>query len=439
MTGKKQVKKPKAWVVTVDMGYGHQRAAYPLRHLAYRGSIVNANTYAGIPHKDRKIWKQSREMYEKISRFKKIPLVGNAAFAIFDTFQAIEPFYPKRDLSKPTLQLRQVYGLIHKGWGKALIQKLGKNPLPLITTFFIPAYMAEEHGYPGDIYLVVCDADVSRAWAPLKPRDSRIHYLAPSRRVVERLQLYGVPKERISYTGFPLPLENIGTRKRVFLKSAVSKRIGNLDPRSVYRKQYHATLAEHMGKNTISKKTIKPLTLMFAVGGVGAQRELGAQIIESLRSELGKGKVRLNLVAGVHNDVNRFFKKTLANNGLSNRIGKNISIIYAETKNTYFTKFNHALRTTDILWTKPSELSFYCALGLPIIIAPPIGSQEKYNRKWLKSIGAGMDQEDPHYTNEWLSDWVNSGWFAEAAMQGYLEAQQMGVYNIEEVLLCNGS
>ena len=28
------------------------------------------------------------------------------------------------------------------------------------------------------------------------------------------------------------------------------------------------------------------------------------------------------------------------------------------------------MRTTDILWTKPSELSFYCGLGIPIIMAP---------------------------------------------------------------------
>ena len=27
----------KAWVVAVDMGYGHQRAAYPLKDIAYGG------------------------------------------------------------------------------------------------------------------------------------------------------------------------------------------------------------------------------------------------------------------------------------------------------------------------------------------------------------------------------------------------------------------
>ena len=50
----------KAWVVTVDMGYGHQRAAYPLHSIAY-GKIITANNYPGIPDKDKFIWENSKE------------------------------------------------------------------------------------------------------------------------------------------------------------------------------------------------------------------------------------------------------------------------------------------------------------------------------------------------------------------------------------------
>ena len=39
----------KAWVVAVNMGYGHQRAAHPLRDLAYKGQVICANDYDGIP------------------------------------------------------------------------------------------------------------------------------------------------------------------------------------------------------------------------------------------------------------------------------------------------------------------------------------------------------------------------------------------------------
>ncbi len=50
----------KAWVVAVNMGYGHQRTAYPLKEFAEEGKIINANDYEGIPEKDRKIWESSR-------------------------------------------------------------------------------------------------------------------------------------------------------------------------------------------------------------------------------------------------------------------------------------------------------------------------------------------------------------------------------------------
>lgn len=45
---RKDITKAKAWVVDVNMGYGHQRTAYPLRKLAPRGKVIHANDYHGI-------------------------------------------------------------------------------------------------------------------------------------------------------------------------------------------------------------------------------------------------------------------------------------------------------------------------------------------------------------------------------------------------------
>ncbi|MCX6765079.1 MAG: hypothetical protein NT148_00880, partial [Candidatus Nealsonbacteria bacterium] len=160
----------KAWIISASMGYGHQRTAYPLREIAYGGNVINANDYDGIPDKDKNFWRSSKVFYEFISDFKKIPLIGEAAFNIFDYFQQIPAFYPRRDLSKPTFSLRKNYSFIKNGWGKDLISKLKKNPMPIVSTFFTPAFMAEEFKYPGDIYCVICDADISRTWAPLKPQ-----------------------------------------------------------------------------------------------------------------------------------------------------------------------------------------------------------------------------------------------------------------------------
>jgi hypothetical protein len=431
---KETIKKTKAWILTVDMGYGHQRAVHPLRHLAHKG-IINANTYRGLPATDRHIWKSSRESYEFMARFKRVPVIGSTAWKIFDAFQRIASFYPKRDLSGPTLQLRGTMRMIEKDrWGEKLIESLKSKNLPFVTSFFIPAYMAEFFNYPGEIYLIVCDADISRAWAPLRPTMSRIKYFAPTQRVVERLKLYGVNPENIYLTGFPLPMENLGDKRLAVLKHDLGQRLINLDPNKIYIKEYKKTIVKQLGKKNFVEKPHHPLTLMFAVGGAGAQRELGIEIITSLKERIINKEIQINLVAGVHNEVATYFKKELRRLGLSGEIGKTIHIILASNKIDYFSKFNQALRTTDILWTKPSELCFYCALGIPIIMATPIGSQEDFNQEWLRKLGAGIRQYEPRYCGEWLFDWIKSGWLAEAAMRGFIEAPQSGVFKIEKII-----
>lgn len=294
--------------------------------------------------------------------------------------------------------------------------------------------MAEEHGYPGEIYLVVADADVSRAWAPLKPSHSKIKYLVPTKRVYERIQLYGVKKENIYLTGFPLPHENVGGADLKTLKKDLGKRLVNLDPNNQYIPKYRRTLVRHLGKNNIPKSVRRPLTIMFAVGGAGAQREVGIGITRSLQQYIKNGSVKLILVAGVHDDVRSYFEEEISKLTMHSCLGKCIQILYSPDKAGYFEQFNQALRNTDVLWTKPSELSFYCALGIPIIMSDPLGSQEKFNRKWLRAIGAGIVQEKTTYTDEWLFDWLESGWLAEAAMQGFLEAPKYGTYNIQKII-----
>lgn len=424
-----------AWVVAVDMGYGHQRAAYPLRHLAKDG-VLNANIYRGIPSEDKKLWQQSRMFYEFISRFKKVPLVGEAAFALFDHLQEIPKYYPKRDLSQPTFQLKRLYSLIEKKqWGKHLIRKLERSePLPLITTFFVPAFMAEIFKYPGDIYLLVTDSDMSRMWVPLDPRKSEIKFLAPSYRVAKRLRYYGARSENIFLTGFPLPTENLGSEKLEVVKADLGKRLYNLDPRKKYLRHYYEVIEEQLGKKNVPKKASHPLTVTFAIGGAGAQRELGAKILKSLQRKITQHEIRLVLVSATHHEAYEYFKDQVKELGLTHELGKYILIVDHQTKHDAFVAFNKILRQTDILWTKPSELSFYTALGLPIVMSDPIGSQEKFNQRWLTTMASGTTQEDPAYAEEWLFDWLNSGWFAEAAMQGFLQAPKFGTFNIQKIL-----
>ncbi len=437
-------KKSRAYIITVDMGYGHQRAAYPLKDIATRPAsiplddglaIVSANTYPGIPRSDKRRWESGRTLYETISRMKKVPIIGTGLFGLMNYLQRIEPFYPKRDLSAPTAQVKQIYHMIRGGWGRDLIEKLNEEPLPFVTTFFSTAFFAEEHGYKGEIYCLCTDTDISRAWAPLTPAKSRINYFAPNKRVAQRLQLYGIRPEKIFVTGFPLPKENIGGKDLHILKERLANRLVNLDPQKRYYSKYHHTVKHYLGAAYMTTKSDHPLTITFAVGGAGAQRDIGIQILDSLHKKIDEGEIMLNLVAGARKDVFDYYQREVRRLHLDKKHAGNIQIIYAEKKSEYFEKFNKALLTTDILWTKPSELSFYAALGLPIIMAPGIGSQEDFNKAWLHAVNAGFEQEDAHYTHEWLFDWLDSGWLAQAAMEGFMNAPRNGAYHIGEVVL----
>ncbi|MCB9798905.1 hypothetical protein H6758_04225 [Candidatus Nomurabacteria bacterium] len=435
----------KAYILTVDMGYGHQRAVYPLYDIGAvppqipidpKYPVISANVYPGIPKVDRIRWEGGRNIYETISRMKKLPVVGKYVFGILDYLQRIEPFYPRRDLSAPTAQLKQIYRMIHRGWGKDLIEKLNHKPLPLITSFFNTAFFAEEHGYKEDIYCLCTDTDIARAWVPLEPKKSRIIYFAPSKRVKDRLMLYGVSPEKIYVTGFPLPKENIGDKKNnKTLRETLGCRIAHLDPHGIYQQKYSGLIDNYLGKQFCRVDQKHVLTIAFAVGGAGAQRDIGITILQSLRGYIDSGQVRLILVAGSRPDVYKYYQQEMVRLGLEKECGRCIEILYADNKAEYFRKFNEMLKTTDILWTKPSELSFYAGLGLPIIMAPTVGSQEDFNKAWLHSIGAGFEQEDPRYTDQWLFDWLSSGWLAQAAMEGFLDAPQNGAYHIENIVL----
>lgn len=425
-----------AWVVSVNMGYGHARAAHGLEDLAY-GDIITANDYPGIPSQDRKLWSSSRNAYEFISRLQPIPGIGKMAFGVLDYLQRIPEFYPRRDLSEPTAQLKYVYRLIRKKkLGKHLVEKLAKRKrLPLVSTFFNMGFAAEEHGYPEDIYLVTTDADISRAWAPMDPKKSRIKYFASNGRVVERLKLYGVRDENIFLTGFPLPKRLIGGPESSVVKPDLAARICNLDPNGVFISKYQKVLNDELGAELCQFQKKHHLTVTFAVGGAGAQRELGIRIVKSLKKEILRERLVVHLIAGTRKEVAAYFTKELKKMSLSGMIGKGVFVHVHRTRDDYFKHFDKLLRDTDILWTKPSELSFYCGIGLPIVMAPPIGSQEDFNKLWLETaVNAGTSQLNPDYANEWLFDWINSGGLAKYAWNGYIEAPTHGAYRIEAVL-----
>jgi hypothetical protein len=425
--------KKKLHLVSVDMGYGHQRAAYPFLD-SCDNCLITANNYEEASKEEKNIWEKDKKNYEIISRFKKIPVIGEAVFSFMDYFQKIDSFYPRRDLSKNSLQQLYFFKKIKKGLGKNLITKLNKNPLPILTTFFSVVYSAEYYNYGGKVYCILCDSDISRAWAPVDPSKSNTIYLAPNKRVKERLVLYGVKKDNVYVTGFPLPEENIGKNKEI-LKNDLKRRLAVLDPNFYYINKYKKLIESYLCPISEIKKSKDPLNITFAVGGAGAQKELGITIVKRLKNKIKNKEVKINLIAGARKDVFDYFNEELKKLFLYK--DSFVKVIYNPDKIEYFKEFNLVIRNTDILWTKPSELSFYSGLGLPIIMSKTIGSQEDYNRRWLLGIGSGVDSKNPENCEEWLFDFINSGWLAEAAMNGFLNAPQDGTENIKSIVLNN--
>jgi hypothetical protein len=421
----------KIWLVSADMGLGHQRAAFPLEYLAKDG-IQTANDPQNTGPGEAKLWKSLQASYEFISRSREIPGIGPPLFGLMNTMFRIPPFYPLRDLSKASPNNYLIDYLIKRGLCRTLIEKINSNLLPLISTFYAPALAAEQSGY-SPVYVIICDADLNRAWVPTNPKSSKIIYFAPCGRVMRRLRQYGIPDDRIFITGFPLPKENIGSPDMEILKADMLARLRRLDPKNKFSSIFGPVVDRLLGIMPPAGNG-DPVTISFAVGGAGAPIEIGQQLATGLKQGILDGKFRLKLIAGMSRIAERSFTEYLLKLGL-NPVGNNgVEIICEDTLPAYFERFNKTLRMTDILWTKPSELCFYSGLGIPIIMAPSLGAQEDKNRRWLSDKSCAIPQYNPLQAGEWLNDMIRDGILAEKAFNGFVKNRKLGIYKIEEVL-----
>ena len=413
-------------VVAIEMGYGHLRPARSLAHeLGVQVLHTDRPPLADVEEQRR--WQATRRLYESISRISGIPWVGPPLRGVLNSITDIPNLYPFRDLSGATLGVKLLERSARQGLGRSIVSYLRKHDLALLTTFYSPAVLADFHGYDR-IHCVVTDSDVNRVWAPIKPETTKIHYFAPTERVVRRLRAYGVPKSRIELTGFPLPHSLVGGPDGPTLRKNLLQRLARLDPTQAFRQSFAADLA-HLGP---LPDTNEPPHLVFAVGGSGAQAELSASFLPSLRPLLERRRLRLTLVAGVRADVKARFEDELLRAGLSPQLGRGVEVLYEPVLDTYFERFDALLAATDILWTKPSELVFYAALGIPLLLAPPVGIHESYNLRWARENGAGLKQRDARVIGARLLDHLADGNLASAAWAGYRRLPSRGLYRISE-------
>lgn len=419
----------RAWVVAADMGYGHQRAVYPLRGIA-EGGIITVGRNDAASRTEKRLWSRMLMAYEGLSRAHGIPVIGKPIFSLLDSLLRIPSLYPMRNLSHRTFQVQLLTSLVDKGLCQGMLERIGARKLPVVTSFFAPA-LAVDSRTDHRIFCIICDADLNRVWVAAEPWKSRIVYFAPCGKAARRLRAYGVPEDRILLTGFPLPDELVGGRDMTALRAMLGRRLRTLDPASRFWPMHDRNLEHYLGPENCTADPHHVLTITFAVGGAGAQKEIGARIVASLRNRIKAGGLRLNLLAGTRPEVRDYF---YAVKDAHTPGAPGLQVIFADTLEEYFTRFSETIKETDILWTKPSEISFYTALGLPIIMTPALGSQEKFNRRWLQEIGAGIRQEDPDYADEWVFDKLRDGIFAGLAWSGFLRARKLGLYRIQEVL-----
>jgi len=423
---------PQLELVSIDMGYGHLRPAYALSEYLGDLPVSLADQPPLSTLEEQKLWKRARTLYEGLSRASRVPLVGPFLGDVLHGITSIPSLYPLRDLSQRTPAVRLLEAAAQKGLGAGLAARLERSHARLLTTFFAPAVLSDLYGCE-NIFCVVTDSDINRIWAPINPRSSNIIYLAPSLRVRRRLKAYGVPGKRIEVTGYPLPHELVGENAEN-LRHNLRRRLVALDPKLRFLRETQNEISHFLGE--LPERSATPPHLVFAVGGAGAQSELVDAFLPSLSHLIRRGKLHLTLVAGLRAEIAaRFAQAIIKAELLPEQESGKINILLESDHKAYFRSFNALLARADILWTKPSELTFFGALGLPLLLSWPVGSHERSNRQWAVSAGAALKQGDPRHAGEWLSEMLKDGTLAGNAWSGYMRLPKFGLYRIADLVV----
>lgn len=420
--------KPPVVVVAIEMGYGHLRPAYALAD--YLGVPVLMSDRAPLADaSEQRRWALVRYAYETVSRMSHVPWVGAPMRRVLDSVTSIPHLFPLRDLSGPTTAAVLLDTLITRyGLGHGLVQHLRHTGGTLLTTFYAPAVAADRLG-ASRVFCLVTDTDLNRIWVPVNPSQSGIHYLAPSHRAIRRLRSYGVPAKRIHFTGFPLPDSLLGGREVPVLRRNLAARLVRLDPEGTFRRETREDIGRFLGDLPEAVEG-RPPHLVFAVGGAGAQADLPRLFLPGFRRMLLDGRLRMTLVAGVRQDVEeRLYEAVLASR-LEDAIGRGLTIWRQPDLASYYRAMEGLLAETDILFTKPSEMVFFAALGIPLILSWPVGVHERYNRRWAQEHGVGLRQRDPRFIADHLAEWLADGTLAAAAWSGFLHLPKRGLYEI---------
>jgi hypothetical protein len=418
----------KPMVLAVSMGYGHLRAAKPIADLfGVPVSRADEAPFAGAAELER--WRKTRAWYEWVSRAATHPGLGAIPRLLLDKLTDIPPRDLPADLSQPTRGARYLKKLIDQGFGATLALRVREANVPVVTTFYAVALMLENR-VDVPIYCVVTDSDINRVWAPVDSRHTRIRFLVPCEEVASRLYAYGVPEAQVRVTGFPLPAALVGGRERTQIKHSLERRLARLDPLGTFDQTFHDPVASALGP---IREASGPIQLMFAVGGAGAQAGLVEGLLPAVAPLVDQGELGLLLVAGVRPRVREHFERVVRQTGLERHLGKAIRILACDSLGDYLARFEAELSEADLLLTKPSELTFCAALGLPLLLSAPVGVHEERNQQWAAQYSAALDLPEIGKVGWWLRARLADGSLARIAWNGYTRLTATGVYDIAEL------
>jgi hypothetical protein len=239
-----------------------------------------------------------------------------------------------------------------------------------------------------------------------------------------------VKVENVQVTGFPLPHSLLGGSELPAAKANLAARLVRLDPRGEFRRAYDAEVRAVLGELPALDDLVPHL--VFAVGGAGAQANLAEFFVPSMTRALVEGRWRITLVAGVREEVKRRFETLIG--ALPDAARANVDILFEPNVERYFDRFEERLARADVLFTKPSEMTFYGALGLPLVLSAPVGAHERFNRRWAREAGAGLKARDARFAQGWLDEWLEDGTLAGAAWNGFRRLPNLGLYRIADAV-----
>jgi hypothetical protein len=411
-------------IVAVEMGYGHLRPAYTLAD-SFGVEVIRMDVPPMTDRIETVVWNAARKLYNGLSRAHEWTAIGPAAKLVLESITEIAPLHNHSTPQPANLITRLADGLSGAIIGRRLRAMASESGRTVIATYPAAA-MTVNNAKGARVFCLATDTDLNRAWASSNPENASIDYFAPVERVAKRLRSFGVPDRRIHLTGFPLPSKLAGQAQ-----AALARRLFRLDPKLVFNRNAPRE-ASALTQYLEQPLSARPISMTIAIGGAGAQTRQVGKILQALRGRILDGDLKLTLVAGIRPDVAGILHRMVQSAHLSANIHAGIEILVSENFEDYFHRFNECLADTDVLWTKPSELVFYASLGLPILLAAPVGDQEHANRNWLLSNDAALDAGDPDSMDLKLEDLLATGELCRIAWNAYSRLDRNGTARIQE-------